>query len=140
MKRALFVLSLALLLAGVSCTKHSSSTGNPFSGKWYVASYVEDSESQINGTGEEYWTFNAKKGTVVMHDTTFPELGGGAAPKPFTYDSESRVLVVDGFSYEVLEANSSTLRLRSNFTPEQWGRGNKIVISFQRSTRGLGNK
>lgn len=140
MKRALFVLSLALLLAGVSCTKQSSSAGNPFSGKWYVASYVEDSESQINGTGEEYWTFNAKKGTVVMHDTTFPELGGGAAPKPFTYDSGSRVLVVDGFSYEVLEANSSTLRIRSNFTPEQWGRGSKIVISFQRSSKGLGNK
>ena len=128
MKRALFVLSLALLLAGVSCTKQSSSAGNPFSGKWYVASYVEDSESQINGPGEEYWTFNAKKGTVVMHDTTFPELGGGADPKPFTYDSGSRVLVVDSFSYEVLEANSSTLRIRSNFTPEQWGRGSKIVI------------
>lgn len=139
MKKALYFLSLALLLAGVSCTKHSSPSGNPFSGKWYITSYVEDSESQINGTGEEYWTFNAKKGTVVMHDTTFPELGGGAAPKPFTYDSESRKLVVDGFSYEVLEANSSTLRIRSNFTPEQWGRGTHLVISFQRSSKGLGH-
>lgn len=139
MKRYIFI--LAALLLTVACTKHSSDSGNPFSGKWYVSNYLEVSDAEGErmtfGTGDEYWTFNRKKGTVVMHDTTFPELGGGPSPKSFSYDEAAGTLTVDGFSYELILANSTNLRLRSHFAPELWSRDSHLVISFQRTTKGL---
>jgi hypothetical protein len=142
MKHALsIILAAAALLASVSCSKHSSGSGNPFDGKWYVTNYLEVSaengEQLTQGTGDQYWVFSRKKGTVVLHDAIFPELGGGPSPKAFSYDSESRTLTVDGFSYEVLLSNSTNLRLRSHFAPELWSRDSHIVISFQRTTKGL---
>ncbi len=140
MKRLLSFLAVAALtlLVTASCTKHSGTAKDPFKGIWYVKTISEigAGETITVGTGEEYWEFK-KNGTVLIHDTTIPELGGGAAPKPFSYNSETRMLRIDAFDYEVLSANSSELGLRSRFSPEVWSSDTYLVISFQRTRKGL---
>ena len=138
--RRLLLLSLSLIvaLAALSCSKKSSGSKNTFEGIWYITTISEigDGENITEGTGNEYWEFK-KNGTVIVNDTTVPELGGGSTPKRFSYEEGTRTLMVDAFAYEVLVANSSELRLRSRFSPEVWDRDTYLVISFQRTKKGL---
>ena len=137
MKKIFFLcFAVVIALLSVSCSKKSSDAGDPFEGVWYITTISEDQEIVTKGSGEEYWDFK-KNGTVIIHDTSIPELGGGSAPKPFSYQAETRLLTVDAFTYEVLVSNSSELRLKSRFSPEVWSRESYIVISFQRSRKGL---
>ena len=140
MKKLLSILAVAVLtlLLAASCTKHSGTAKDPFTGIWYIKTITQSGadEKITEGTGEEYWEFK-KDGTVLIHDTTYPVLGGGAAPKAFSYNAETRMLRVDAFDYEVLAANSSELRLKSQFSPEVWPPDIYIVICFQRTKKGL---
>ena len=140
MKRLLSFLAVAALtlLVTASCTKNSGEGKDPFRGIWYIRAIHEigAGETVTVGTGGEYWEFK-KNGMVLIHDTTIPELGGGAAPKPFSYNSETRMLRVDAFDYEVIAANSSELSLRSKFSPEVWSSDTYLIISFQRTRKGL---
>ena len=140
MKKILSILAVAALtlLAAASCTKQSGTAKDPFKGIWYIKTLTEIGveETIHQGTGEEYWDFKTNE-TVLIHDTTIPELGGGGAPKPFSYNADTRMLRIDAFDYEVLVANSSELRLKSQFSPEVWHPDTYLIISFQRTKKGL---
>ena len=143
MKRLIYLtLTTLIALAAVSCSKHANEGNDPFKGVWYVNTIYESGKEEVlleQGTGETYWEFK-NNGTVLIHDTTIPELGGGSTPKPFSYQAASRILTVDNyFTYEVLGANSSVLRLKSQFSPEVWDRDSYLIISFLRNKKGLGN-
>ena len=141
MKR-LLLLSLLLLaaMAATFCSKSSSESKDPFRGVWYISTIVEEEKGKdavvTKGTAEQYWEFKTN-GTVLVHDTSIPELGGGSVPKPFSFQAETRTLTMDAFTFEVLVSNNSELRLKSQFSPEVWNRDSYLVISFQRTTKGL---
>ncbi|WP_067146901.1 lipocalin family protein [Pseudotamlana agarivorans] len=105
------LLLLCLVCVSFSCSKDDDTVEEPsLVGTWVRVSYTINGVEQTNEDDcplEEVFTENTV--TTVVYEGTDCELSRDSRVTPYGYDGD--VLITNGFSHEVLELSSTTLKV-----------------------------